>query len=174
MIAWLLLGPTGVGKTTLGRAAAAELGWAFCDLDQALSQRYGVSDLGICVWRWGADGFRQRSLAYLHTLQQDTRTWLVAVGAGSQWADQQGELLCYPCLYLTLQAEMLWRRNQNLRGDPRSLDHFVAVEFTARQSLYQGAKSRLDLSDLATPAAVQAVLQHLSAPDPDIKSPGSD
>ncbi|HEY9844409.1 MAG TPA: shikimate kinase, partial [Candidatus Obscuribacterales bacterium] len=149
MITWLLLGPNAVGKTSLGPALAQALGMGFADLDALLIQDYRVADLSACVWSWGAAGFEQRSLACLARLEQSPRRWLVAVGSGSQWADQnQLALLRYPSLCLWAAPEGLWERNRQLRQDPRSFEQFRAIEYEARAALYQGALLRVDLTGL--------------------------
>lgn len=165
MIAWQLLGPTGVGKTTLGRWLAPQLGLSFVDLDSVMSETYAVSDLASCVWEWGSEGFHQRSLACLSSLDVRPEAWLIAVGAGSQWADQgRGDLLKYPSLYLRLKAAVLWERNRRLRQDPRSFHDFIASEYSPeRQQLAAQAQICVDLTDLELSATQSWLLELLQA-----------
>lgn len=165
MISWQLLGPTGVGKTTLGQWLAPRLGLSFVDLDSVLSETYAVSDLASCVREWGAEGFHQRSLACLAALEARPEACLIAVGAGSQWAAQgRGELLKYPSLYLRLKAAVLWERNRQLRQDPRSFHDFIGIEYSPeRQQLAAQAQICVDLTDLQLEAAQSWLLELLQA-----------
>ena len=54
-----LVGPMGVGKTTIGKALAKNLGMDFVDSDESIEERTGVSILTIFDIE-GEDGFRQR------------------------------------------------------------------------------------------------------------------
>lgn len=161
MIAWQLFGPNAVGKTTLGSWLAPQLQLEFVDLDQLMQQTFAVDELAACVSYWGAEGFHKRSLACLQTLAQSRQTYLVAVGSGSQWANQgRPDLLQYPSLYLWSEPRWLWQRNRELRQDPRSLEAFMAVEYSPeREYLYHAATLRIDLSHLSLSQAQQQILQ---------------
>jgi len=54
-----LIGPTGAGKTSLGRRLAAHYGLSFVDLDQEIEQRCGV-DVSRIFEIEGEPGFRAR------------------------------------------------------------------------------------------------------------------
>ena len=54
-----LVGPMGVGKTTIGKALAKNLGMDFVDSDESIEERTGVSILTIFDIE-GEEGFRQR------------------------------------------------------------------------------------------------------------------
>lgn len=58
MIRLFLLGFMGTGKTTLGRALAADLGISFCDLDHYIETRYMKSISSIFKDK-GQDSFRE-------------------------------------------------------------------------------------------------------------------
>ncbi len=57
-----LLGLTGVGKSTVGRALAARLGRAFADLDDEIAREAGASIAELFA-REGEAGFRRREAA---------------------------------------------------------------------------------------------------------------
>ncbi|MDX2287146.1 MAG: shikimate kinase [Bacteroidia bacterium] len=93
-----LIGFMGAGKTTLGRAAAARLGWPFADLDEAIEAAAGSSIAGLFAGQ-GEAAFRQLERRTLESLASslpepsilslgggapcyfpDTMSWLAAYG----------------------------------------------------------------------------------------------
>ena len=56
-----LIGPMGVGKTTIGRTLAIDLGLEFIDSDQEIENRTGVSITTIFDIE-GDEGFRVREI----------------------------------------------------------------------------------------------------------------
>lgn len=164
MIKALLLGVSGVGKSTLGEAVAPKLGWAFKDLDEQLRQTYHSESLATSMQTWGSDGFYQRSLNCLLTLDQDTVPWLIAVGAATQLSAGDSQILLrWPNVCLLSPLEQLWERSRIQRQDPRSFEAFLTVEYNLnRQKLYQGADIQLDISQLTLTQSVQKLLTELT------------
>jgi 3-dehydroquinate synthase len=76
-----LIGPTGSGKTTVGRAVAALLGWQFVDSDELVAEGAGRSIPAIFA-EDGEAGFRDRETAALRAGAGMARV-VVAVGAGA-------------------------------------------------------------------------------------------
>ena len=76
-----LIGPTGAGKTSLGRRLAAHYGLPFVDLDQEIERQCGV-DVSTVFEIEGEAGFRQRERAALAACSQRTGV-LLATGAGA-------------------------------------------------------------------------------------------
>ena len=76
-----LIGPTGAGKTSIGRRLAAHYGLPFLDLDQEIERHCGVDVR--CVFEIeGEAGFRQRESALLDALSARAGV-LLATGAGA-------------------------------------------------------------------------------------------
>ncbi len=75
------VGPTGAGKTTIGRRVAARFGLDFLDLDQEIERRTGV-DVSLIFDIEGEAGFLRREAALLDELTQRPRT-VLATGAGA-------------------------------------------------------------------------------------------
>ena len=64
-----LVGPMGVGKTTVGKALAKSLGMDFIDSDQQIEDRTGVSISTIFDIE-GEEGFRKREAQMIFELVQ--------------------------------------------------------------------------------------------------------
>jgi len=76
-----IIGPTGAGKTSIGRRLAAHYGLPFADLDQEIEQHCGV-DVSTVFEIEGETGFRQRESALLDACSQRPGV-LLATGAGA-------------------------------------------------------------------------------------------
>ena len=76
-----LVGPMGVGKTTIGRLLAKELDLEFVDSDQEIERRAGAN----IAWIFDVEGeaqFRDRESAMIEELTKRSKV-LVATGGGS-------------------------------------------------------------------------------------------
>ena len=76
-----LVGPMGVGKTTIGRLLADELNLEFLDSDQEIERRAGTNISWIFDVE-GEEGFRLREIAVINDLTQ-CKGVLIATGGGS-------------------------------------------------------------------------------------------
>jgi len=75
-----LIGPTGAGKTSIGRRLAAHYGLTFVDLDQEIERHCGV-DVNTVFEIEGEAGFRQRESTLLDECSRRPGV-LLATGAG--------------------------------------------------------------------------------------------
>jgi len=75
-----LVGPMGVGKTTVGKFLADELGFPFYDTDREIESRCGA-DIPWIFDVEGEDGFRQRESRVLEDLSQNANV-VLATGGG--------------------------------------------------------------------------------------------
>jgi shikimate kinase len=107
----LLIGYRGSGKTTLGSALAARLGWSFVDLDQRISQAAGMTIREI-FQRHGQPHFRD--LETLHLLQSlKLKNHVIALGGGAVLAKANQKAIAearHPVVYLKAAAQELHRR----------------------------------------------------------------
>ncbi len=110
-----LVGMRGSGKTTLGRALAARLGWLFADTDEMLCARCGKS-ISEIVQQEGWAGFRKRETALLHDVSRPYT--VVATGGGMILKEENRRFMKETgfCCYLEAPADLLARR---LRDDPK-------------------------------------------------------
>ncbi len=76
-----LIGPTGVGKTTLGARLASATGREFLDSDTVLCERTGVT-VAETFELEGEEGFRRRECALIDELTQ-RKNLVLATGAGA-------------------------------------------------------------------------------------------
>lgn len=148
-----LVGYRGSGKTTVGRALADRLGWAFLDADAVLEGRAGKTIRDI----FAADGeaaFRDLESLVLADLVKHADT-VVATGGGVVLREANRQLLTSHgfVAWLTADAPTLWTR---IQGDPTTADRrpalagggFEEVErlLAVREPLYRG------VADVAIPA----------------------
>lgn len=87
----LLVGPRGSGKSTVGPALAAELGWSFADADELVERTAGRSIAAIFAAE-GEAGFRDRESAALTELCGRTH-YVIATGGGAVLREANRDLL---------------------------------------------------------------------------------
>ncbi|CAM5785044.1 shikimate kinase [Castellaniella caeni] len=137
-----LVGMMGVGKTTIGRQLATELGRPFVDLDHAIEARCGVRVATIFDIE-GEPGFRRRETTLLDEYTQ-VPGLVLATGGGAVLAEENRRMLqTRGCVvYLQAGADELYRRVARDRSrpllrtdDPRQR---IADLLAARAPLYEG------------------------------------
>lgn len=87
----ILIGPMGAGKTTVGKQLASRLGKSFCDVDQELEKRTGVS-VNLIFDIEKEAGFRVRETAMLAELLQRENS-IIATGGGVIVSEESRRLL---------------------------------------------------------------------------------
>lgn len=76
----VLIGPMGVGKTSIGKAFAKSIGWDFYDSDEIVEERAGVDLLWIYDLE-GEDGFRKREQKVIADLVKEHNIVLATGGS---------------------------------------------------------------------------------------------
>ncbi len=151
-----IVGPTGAGKTSIGRRLAEHYGLAFVDLDQAIEQQTGASVSTVFELE-GEAGFRQRECALLdrHSRDEDV---LLATGAGAVLDPDNRRSLAERGYVVWLQASIEQQLERLARDQRRPLlageDRRARLEsmYAIRTPLYQ------DLADLAVPGLHEGVI----------------
>jgi shikimate kinase len=149
----ILVGLPGVGKSTLGRAAARQLGRPFLDFDQEIERRSGMSIREIFRLK-GEDHFRAQELELTKEL---SATGGMVLSPGGGWITQPSsvELLrsAGRIIYLRASPEAVARRLRRVETRPllAGRDPVVALRelYAKRQALYETADLVLDTERLA-------------------------
>lgn len=97
-----LIGPTGAGKTTIGRRVAEHFGLEFRDLDHAIEAHTGA-DVNLIFDIEGEQGFRERESRMLDEMSQGQQ-FLLATGAGAVLLEKNRQLLRSRGLVVYLQT----------------------------------------------------------------------
>ena len=100
-----IVGPMGVGKTTVGKLLANELGLRFIDSDREIERRTGTNISWIFDVE-GEKGFRDREEQVLEELTKEENV-LVATGGGSVLRERNRENLKIRGLVIYLNADLM-------------------------------------------------------------------
>ncbi|MCR6626571.1 shikimate kinase [Pseudoxanthomonas japonensis] len=163
----ILVGPTGAGKTSIGKRVAERFGLVFVDADQAIVDRTGAS-IASLFEHVGEAGFREREKATLHDLLAG-HGQLVSTGGGAVLdADNRIQMKQRGyVVYLQVSVEAQLKRlgrctNRPLlqRPDREQVLHDMA---TLREPLYREiADLTLDTDGLTPPEATARLTQLLA------------
>ncbi|MBI1731638.1 MAG: shikimate kinase [Gammaproteobacteria bacterium] len=136
-----LVGPMGVGKSSVGRRLASRLGRNFIDCDEELMRRTGV-EIGVIFDIEGEDGFRARESKLLLELVK-MRGIVLATGGGAVLLPENRAALKHSgtVVYLRAAPELLGRRTARDKKRPllQDGDRMLRIRELAaqRESLYQ-------------------------------------
>ncbi|MDH5648428.1 MAG: shikimate kinase AroK [Gammaproteobacteria bacterium] len=113
-----LIGPMGVGKSTIGRQLASQFKKEFIDLDHELEKRTGVS-ISIIFEIEGEPGFRKRESELLDELTQKNNI-VLATGGGAILSEANRKILRTRgfVVYLRASIDTLVERTRNDRKRP--------------------------------------------------------
>ena len=154
MIRIILIGFMGAGKTTVGKALAAELGVSFYDLDWYITMRYHKSVPEIFAER-GEEGFRDLERRMLHEVAEFEDV-VVSCGGGTPCffdnMDYMNSLA--DTVYLKAEPEVLAMHLRMGKGkrpllegkSPEELEAYVREMLSQREAFYDKAKYSLDVS----------------------------
>jgi shikimate kinase len=162
-----LVGFMGAGKTTVGRALAARLGWRFADLDDVIRAREGRSVEQIFE--------QQGEAAFRHLERQAVREILataqseplvVALGGGAFVEEQVQQTLRdaeIPAVFLDADVEELFRRSEQpdvVRPLRRELDQFCQL-YERRRPAYLKARVRIETDGKVVATVVEEIIAGL-------------
>ena len=122
-----LVGFMGSGKSTVGRALADELGWAFADLDEDIEKREGMSISQIFATRGEAE-FRRAETAALQARVRSVESGkpcVIALGGGAFLSEENFEVVSnngvsvwLDCPFSTVERRLA---GQHVESNPRPL-----------------------------------------------------
>ena len=150
----ILIGYMGAGKTTVGKALAAELGLRFYDLDWYIESRMRKTVAQLFA-ELGEEGFRRIERNMLHEVAEFEGV-LISCGGGTpcfydnmQYINQQGLTL-----YLKASPEVLYThlkmgksvRPLLLNKTPEEVQRFISEQLKAREQFYTRAQFTLDVN----------------------------
>lgn len=159
----ILVGLPGVGKTTVGRAAAKQLGRRFLDFDREIERREGLDVREIFRLK-GEDHFRDLEFALTEELSGGSG---MVLSPGGGWITQQRsvELLRSTgrIIYLRASPEAVARRLQRVETRPllAGRDPVLALRelYERRRALYETADVVLDTEKLARQQLIAKVVE---------------
>ena len=163
MIRIILLGYMGAGKTTVGKALAAELGVPFYDLDWFITTRYRRSVPEIFAER-GEDGFRDLERRMLHEAAE-FEDIVLSCGGGTPCFFDNMEYMnsLADTIYLKATPEVLAMHLRMGKGKrpllegqcPEELEETICQMLIEREPFYTRAKHIIDVSLLDTASKIQ-------------------
>ncbi|XBS71824.1 shikimate kinase AroL [Acerihabitans sp. KWT182] len=164
-----MVGARGCGKTTVGRALARALGFAFADTDLELLRSTGLSVAQI-VEQEGWAGFRIRESEILHGMASAGGNQVIATGGGIVLSESNRRYMraSGTVFYLYAPAEVLASRLEAVPEEdqrPSLTGRPIAEEIKeillARETLYQDAAHHVLDASLAPEDVVSAIMQRL-------------
>ena len=158
MVRVILIGYMGAGKTTVGKALAADLGLTFYDLDWYITMRYHRSVPEIFAER-GEEGFRDLERRMLHEVAEFENV-VVSCGGGTPCFFDNMEYMnsLADTVYLKAEPDVLVKHLKMGKGrrpliegkTPEELEAYIHESLQAREPYYSQAKHTIDISVLDT------------------------
>jgi shikimate kinase len=146
----VLIGFMGAGKSSVGRALSAQLGWAFEDLDERI-ERSEKRKVAKIFGESGEAGFRKAEHAALKELLAEVQSGkekIVALGGGAFAQERNARMLAAAdavTIFLDAEPDELWKRCQGQEEVERpllgSLASFCEL-YGARRPHYLKARVR--------------------------------
>jgi shikimate kinase len=168
LLAVALVGFMGAGKTTVGRALAARLGWRFDDLDDLIEAREGRSVEQIFRLQ-GEPAFRdlERRVVRATLTATGSASRVLALGGGAFLEEQVRESLreaAIPAVFLDASVEELFTRSEQpevVRPLRRDREQFRRL-YEERRPAYLQAALRIETEGKLVAAVVEEVISGLN------------
>ena len=163
MVRIILIGYMGAGKTTVGKALAAELGVPFYDLDWFITTRYRKSVSEIFA-ESGEEGFRELERRMLHEVAEFEDIVLSCGGGTPCFFDNMDYMNSLAdTIYLKAEPAVLAMHLRMGKGkrpllegkSPEELEDYISEMLVTRDPFYSKAKYTLDVSLLDTSVKIQ-------------------
>jgi shikimate kinase len=168
LLAVSLVGFMGAGKTTVGRALAARLGWRFDDLDDLIEAREGRSVEQIFRLQ-GEPAFRdlERRVVRETLTATGSASRVLALGGGAFLEEQVRETLReadIPAVFLDASVEELFSRSEQpevVRPLRRDREQFRRL-YEERRPAYLQAALRIETGGKLVAAVVEEIISGLN------------
>ena len=137
-----MVGPMGVGKTTVGRQLAGLLHRPFIDVDAEIESRCGA-DIPWIFDMEGEQGFRERESKVLSDIVANNPSSVIATGGGVVLSKKNRQLLqaCGQVIYLSASKEQLYERMRRDKSRPllqvEDREKVIAELLEVRDPLYR-------------------------------------
>lgn len=162
------MGFMGAGKTSVGKALAAALGWKFEDLDDRIVAKEGRPIAQIFAER-GEAGFRQAERTALQSALENgpPAGMVMALGGGAFVSEENSARLAEPgfvTIFLNAPVEELFRRCEQqdvARPMRRSFEDFCRLH-AERQSAYRKATLKVETHPKQVDAVVKEIAEILN------------
>lgn len=164
----LLVGPSAIGKTTLGQACASRVPeYEFVDLDDAIANLNNTPTAYQTAKRFGLDKFlndcREVVASYESKGVSSDSTLIIALG---EWALRMDDLETWLSKYRTISLmapaeEVFQRRNQNM--DIAFKDYCRFNYSDERRKIYANCDLALDIGNLPREEAVEKLMQAIES-----------
>ena len=163
-----LVGFMGAGKTTVGRALAARLGWRFEDLDDLIQARDGRTIEQI-FQQQGESAFRDLEHRLVREILTTAKSapLVLALGGGAFLLEPVQRALRdsgIPAVFLDASVEELFRRSEQpevVRPLRRDREHFGQL-YERRRPAYLKAELRVETEGKAVAAVVEEIISGLN------------
>lgn len=158
-----LVGPMGVGKSTIGKKLAKKLGKKFVDSDREVEKRTGAA-IRLIFDLEGEQGFRERESKLVDELTQDNGI-VLATGGGVVLSAANRDLLTSrgTVVYLLASPELLVKRTSHDHNRPLldTTDRLGKIRtlLNERQSLYEEIA---DLSLTVDKMAIKEIIEKIA------------
>lgn len=163
-----LIGMMGSGKSAVGAALAARLGWRFVDTDAMVVASEGRAIADIFA-RDGEEAFRRMETEAVRVAASGTET-VIATGGGAVLRPENRDTLWARCFVVWLTATPEEHVERTARGQRRPVldradDRLEAVRrlLSEREPLYALADHREDTSGRSVTSIVEELLSRWSA-----------
>ena len=158
-----LVGPMGVGKTTVGRQLAGLLHRPFIDVDAEIESRCGA-DIPWIFDMEGEQGFRERESKVLSDIVANNPSSVIATGGGVVLSKKNRQLLqtCGQVIYLSASKEQLYERMRRDKSRPllqvEDREKVIAELLEVRDPLYREVADIVFSAEGGSSAKVAKVL----------------
>jgi len=164
-----LVGLRGAGKTTLGKALAAELHCPFIELDREIEREAGIS-LSEVFLLYGQAGYRRIERRCLERMIETHREMVMSVGGGVVSEPETYNLLLLNCCTVWIKAspdEHMARvvaqgDFRPMQGNAEAMEDLTRI-LEARAPLYRKADATIDTSGEAPEQSLAKLRQALAA-----------